>query len=128
MSLKTNEPLEIIISATPLPEIVDAGFAKSVLNRTRRLKWQRLGLNSTVWGCTVLSSLAVIPWHIFLTEMQQLMTPALYSLDQLTDVIAVGEWLEYGIIQQFTGNQAMLHTVLIVTLFASLTAGLMTED
>jgi hypothetical protein len=75
-----------------------------------------------------LSSLAVIPWRTFLNEIQQLMTPALYRLDQLTDVIAVGEWLEYGIIQQFTGNQAMLHTVLIVTLFAGLTAGLMTEE
>jgi hypothetical protein len=72
--------------------------------------------------------LAVIPWHNFLAEVQQLITPALYRLDQLTDVIAVGEWMQYGITQQFTDNQAMLLTVLIMTLVAGLTAGLVTEE
>jgi hypothetical protein len=108
MSLKTNEPLEIMMSATPLPVLEDLGFTKSVLTRTRRLTWQRLGLNATVWACTLLSFLAVIPWRNFLAEMQQLMTPALYRLDQLTDVVVIEEWLQGGIIQQFTNNQAML--------------------
>ena len=128
MSLKTNEPLEIMMSATPLPVLEDLGFTKSVLTRTRRLTWQRLGLNATVWACTVLSFLAVIPWRNFLAEMQQLMTPALYRLDQLTDVVVIEEWLQGGIIQQFTDNQAMLLTVLIMTLFAGLTADLVTEE
>jgi hypothetical protein len=128
MSLKTNEPLEIMMSATPLPVLEDLGFTKSVLTRTRRLTWQRLGLNATVWACTVLSFLAVIPWRNFLAEMQQLMTPALYRLDQLTDVVVIEEWLQGGIIQQFTNNQAMLLTVLIMTLFAGLTADLVTEE
>ncbi len=128
MSLKTNEPLEIMMSATPLPVLEDLGFTKSVLTRTRRLTWQRLGLNATVWACTVLSFLAVIPWRNFLAEMQQLMTPALYRLDQLTNVVVIEEWLQGGIIQQFTNNQAMLLTVLIMTLFAGLTADLVTEE
>jgi hypothetical protein len=128
MSLKTNEPLEIMMSATPLPVLEDLGFTKSVLTRTRRLTWQRLGLNATVWACTLLSFLAVIPWRNFLAEMQQLMTPALYRLDQLTDVVVIEEWLQGGIIQQFTNNQAMLLTVLIMTLFAGLTADLVTEE
>jgi|LakMenEpi03Aug12_release.lakeMendotaPanAssembly.Ray.scaffolds.fasta_scaffold765095_2 hypothetical protein len=128
MSLKTNEPLEIMMSATPLPVLEDLGFTKSVLTRTRRLTWQRLGLNATVWACTLLSFLAVIPWRNFLAEMQQLMTPALYRLDQLTNVVVIEEWLQGGIIQQFTNNQAMLLTVLIMTLFAGLTADLVTEE
>ena len=128
MSLKTNEPLEIMMSATPLPVLEDLGFTKSVLTRTRRLTWQRLGLNATVWACTLLSFLAVIPWRNFLAEMQQLMTPALYRLDQLTDFVVIEEWLQGGIIQQFTNNQAMLLTVLIMTLFAGLTADLVTEE
>ena len=128
MSLKRNEPLKIMISATPLPVLEDLGFTKNVLTRTRRLKWQRFGLNATVWGCTVLSFLAVIPWRNFLAEMQQLMTRALYRLDQLTEVIVVGEWLQDGVIHQFTDNQAILLTVLILTLFAGLTAGFVTEE
>jgi hypothetical protein len=128
MSLKKNEPFEIMISATPLPVLEDLGFTTSVLARTRRLKWQRFGLNATVWGCTVLSFLAVIPWHNFLAEMQQLMTPALDRLDQLTEVIVVDQSLQDGIIQQFTNNQTLLLTVLIVTLFAVLTAGLVTDE
>jgi hypothetical protein len=128
MSLKTNEPIEIMMSATPLPVLEDLGFTKSVLTRTRRLTWQRLGLNATVWACTLLSFLAVIPWRNFLAEMQQLMTPALYRLDQLTNVVVIEEWLQGGIIQQFTNNQAMLLTVLIMTLFAGLTADLVTEE
>lgn len=128
MSLKKNEPLEIVISATPLPVLEDLGFTKSVLARTRRLKWQRFGLNATVWGCTVLSFLAVIPWHHFLTQMQQLMTLALHRLDHLTEIIAVEEWLQGGIIERFSDNQAMVVSVLIVTLFAGLTAGLVTEE
>lgn len=128
MSLKRNEPLKIMISATPLPVLEDLGFTKSVLTRTRRLKWQRFGLNATVWGCTVLSFLAVIPWRNFLAEMQQVMTRALYRLDQLTEVIVVGEWLQDGVIHQFTDNQAILLTVLILTLFAGLTAGFVTEE
>jgi len=128
MSLKRNEPLEIMISVPPLPVLEDLGFTTSVLTRTRRLKWQRQALNATVWGCTVLSFLAVIPWRNFLTEMQQLMTPALYRLDQLIEVIVVGKWLQDGVIHQLTDNQAILLTVLIVTLFAGLTAGFMTEE
>lgn len=92
------------MSVPPLPVLEDLGFTKSVLTRTRRLKWQRLALNVTVWGCTVLSFLAVIPWRNFLTEMQQLMIPALYSLDQLTEVIVVGEWLHDGVMHQVTDN------------------------
>lgn len=128
MSLKKNEPFEIMISATPLPVLEDLGFTKSVLARTRRMKWQRFGLNATVWGCTVLSFLAVIPWRNFLAEMQQLMTPALDRLDQLTEVIVVDQSLQHGIIQQFTNNQTLPLTVLIVTLFVGLTAGLVTEE
>ena len=128
MSLKRNEALEIMIRVPPLPVLEDLKFTKSVLTRTGRLKWQRLALNVTVWGCTVLSFLAVIPWRNFLTEIQQLMTPALYRLDQLIEVIVVGEWLQDGVIHQVTDNQALLLTVLIVTLFAGLTAGFVTEE
>lgn len=128
MSLKRNESLEVMISVPPLPVLEDLGFTKSVLTRTRRLKWQHLALNITVWGCTALSFLAVIPWRNFLTEMQQLMIPALYSLDQLTEVIVVGEWLQDGVLHQVTDNRAMLITILIVALFAGLTAGFVTEE
>jgi hypothetical protein len=46
----------------------------------------------------------------------------------LTNVVVIEEWLQGGIIQQFTNNQAMLLTVLIMTLFAGLTADLVTEE
>ncbi len=128
MTLKRNESHGIMISATPLPVLEDIGFTKSVLTRTRRLKWQRIGLNATVWGSTVLSFLAVMPLRNFLAEMQQLITPLLYRLDQLTDVIVVVEWWQGEIFQQFTDNQAILLSALTVTLFAGLTLGLVTEE
>jgi hypothetical protein len=128
MALKRNEHVETKNIVLPLPTLDGPGFTQSVLARTRRLEWQRLGLNAVMWVSSVLAFLAVIPWHGFVAEVQLLLSSLLNQLYQLREVVASGEWLNHGVNQQFADNQAILLTILILTLFAGLTAGFLTEE
>lgn len=126
MPLNSDDQNDLTRLVPPLPTVIDDGFSKRVITRTRLVEWRYSIMRMTAWTCLALSLAVLVPWQTIMSVIHQYtMSILMQSLEQAG---TLSESLQASFDQPTDVGQPGLVATAVLIMFAVAIIGLLAED